>query len=138
LKRFLSRIVFAAAAYAAALIFVSVAVGFLGSALYLWLVSIPLAPPLAALLVGVAGLAVAALIVLTAKWILARWRTARVASGPISPTDPAGELGQLIVQEAATLVTAYPYRAFVISLIAGFAIGASPEFRGIFKSSLKE
>lgn len=138
MERLLSRMVIAIAACVAALIFVAMAVGFLGGALYLWLVSMPLAPPLAAFLVGAAGLAVAVLILITAKMISARRRGDRVASARTSATDVAGDLGQLIAQEAVSLANAHPYRAFVVSLIAGFAAGASPELRQIFKGLLKE
>lgn len=138
MEGFLSRVVFATAASIAALIFSAVAVAFLGGALYLWLGSMPLAPSLAALIVGAAGLGVAALILLTAQMISACRRTARVAPARTAATAAAGELGQLIAHEAVSLTNAYPYRAFVVSLIAGFAAGASPELRRIFKSSLKE
>jgi hypothetical protein len=133
-ERFLSRVVMATVAFIAALILVAVAIAFLGGALYLGLVSLALSPPLAALLVGTAGFGLAGLIMLAARVISGRRRAPRIAA---SAADTAAEFGELIAREAVSLAQAHPYRALVISLVAGFTAGASPELRRIFTGLLK-
>jgi hypothetical protein len=128
MERLLSRVVMAATGFIIAFILVFVAVAFLGGALYFWLVSLALAPPWAALLVAAAGLGLAALIMFAARMISGCRRTTRVAEARPCASDAASDLGALI---------AHPYCAFIVSLIAGFATGASPELREILKDSLK-
>jgi hypothetical protein len=131
LDHLVSRVVTATAAGTLALILVSVAILFLGGALYLWLVSLAMTPSLAALLVGVAGLVLALLIVITLK-IMSRRRP------PAQPGYNASELGALVAQRAVSLVKAHPYRAFAVSLVAGFTAGVSPEIRKIFEDIIKK
>jgi hypothetical protein len=137
MERLLSRVVMAATGFITAFILVSVAIAFLGGALYFWLVSLALAPPWAALLVAAAGLGLAALIIFAARMISVRRRTTRLAEARPSVSDAASDLGALIAQKAVSLAQAHPYRAFVVALIAGFTTGASSELREILKDSLK-
>jgi hypothetical protein len=131
LDRLVSRVLTATAAGTFALILVSVAILFLGGALYLWLVSLAITPSLAALLVAAAGLGLALLLVLALKLVSGQ-------RAPAAPGHTAGELGALAAQQATSLAKAHPYRAFAISLVAGFAAGASPEIRKIFTDLLKK
>ena len=148
MERFLSRMLISTAAAAAAMILVAAAAIFLCAALYLFLVSLSVAPPLAALLVGLAGLALAGLIILASSMASRRHPTGRTSGNTASaPVDPAGnahnvddlaaKLGELAVRELASQVQAHPYRMVVVSLLAGLAVGGIPELRNILEKMLK-
>ena len=66
---------------------------------------------------------------------------------PPRSTDPgptgninqvAAALGDLAARELTSQTQAHPYRAFGAALIAGLAVGISPELRKIFKDVLKK
>ena len=139
MQRFLSQVAISLAAAVAAIIFVAAAVGFLGVALYLSLV--PVMPaPVAALVVGLAGLVIAGLIGLAAR-MAARRRPAGGRAGSPDPgraNDVAATLGNLAARELASRAQARPYRAFAVALAAGLAVGISPELRNILKGVLKK
>jgi hypothetical protein len=127
------------AAAVAAIILVATAAIFLCAALYLLLVSLSAAPPLAALLAGLAALILAGLIILAARM------TPRFSRGP-GPADPgpagnvddlAAKLGALAAQQFTTQAQAHPYRSFVVALLAGLAVGGSPELRNMLDKMLK-
>ena len=147
MERFLSRMLISAAAAAAAMILVAAAAIFLCAALYLFLVSLTAAPPLAALLVGLAGLALAGIIILASS-MASRRPTGRTsgntASAPAGPAgnahnvdDLAAKLGELAIRELASQVQAHPYRTVVVSLLAGLAVGGIPELRKFLEKMLK-
>jgi hypothetical protein len=148
-ERFLSQALIAVAAAVAAIIFVATAAIFLGAALYLFLVSLSAAPPLAALLVGLAGLVLAGLIALAVRMTWRCRRTGRTGggSGSADPgragdaagdvADLAAQLGSLAARELASQAQAHPYRAVVVSLLAGLAVGGSPALRNMLEKMLK-
>lgn len=141
----LSRALLSLAAIVAALILVAAAVLFLGAALYLWLVALAVAPALAALIVGVVGFVLAGLIVLAARL---SWRCrgtrrptgdrgANASLGAGNLNDLAAQLGSLAARELSAEAQAHPYRAVVVSLLAGLAVGGSPTLRNVLDKLLK-
>jgi hypothetical protein len=144
-ERFLSRALISLAAAVAAIMLVATAVVFLCGALYLCLVSMSAAPPLAALIVGLVLLILAGLIILAARVTPLRGGTSRT-SGKTGIADPgptgdvgdlAATLGGLAAQQLSGHAQAHPYRTFAVALLAGLAVGASPELRNMLKTALK-
>jgi uncharacterized membrane protein YbhN (UPF0104 family) len=135
----LSRALTSMVAAVAAIILVASAAIFLCAALYLFLVSLSAAPPLAALLTGLAALIVAGLIILAARMAWGRRRTGRTR-GPGhdgNVDDLAAKLGGLAAQQLNTEAQAHPYRTFVVALLGGLAVGVSPELRNMLRKTLK-
>jgi hypothetical protein len=142
MERFLWRMAIATASLIALIVFLIVAIAFLTGALYLFLCSIPLTRPAAALIVGLVGLGLAALIALVVRLVSRRgaaFPLGRVASSGASHDssnikDIAARLAGLTAQEMVSLVRAHPHRAVIVSLIAGLAVGLSAEIRNILKA----
>jgi hypothetical protein len=135
----LSRALTLMAAALVAIILVVLAAIFLCRALYLYLVSLSAAPPLAALLTGLAALILAGLIILAARMATGFRRTDQT-SGPSrsgNVDDLAATLGGLAAQQLNTRAQAHPYRTFAVALLAGLAVGASPELRSMLRKTLK-
>jgi len=135
-ERFLSRMAFSVAATVVAIILVATAAFFLCAALYLFLVSLSAAPPLAAFLVGLTALIVAGLCVLAARG-LGRTSGGGASKDPGNLNDLAARLGGLAAQQLGAQAQAHPYRAFVGALLAGLAVGASPELRSMLEKIFK-
>jgi hypothetical protein len=136
----LSRALISMVAAVAAIILVATAAIFLCAALYLFLVSLSVAPPLAALLAGLAALILAGLIMLAARMSPGLRRTGRT-SGPGhdgNVDDLAATLGGLAAEQLNTGAQAHPYRTFAVALLAGLAVGASPELRNMLRKTLKD
>ena len=145
MERLLSRALIGMAAAVAAMILATIAAVFLGWALYLFLVSLSAAPPLAAALVGLAGLVLAGMIILAAR-IASRRIQGSPTSGNTGSADPnlagnindlAAKLGGLAARELTEQAQAHPYRAVVVSLLAGLAVGVIPELRKTLENILK-
>jgi hypothetical protein len=103
------------------------------------------APPLAALLVGLVGFIVAGLILLAAGMASRYGRTGR-SNGNSGSADPglagnvndlAAKLGGLAAGQLTAQAQAHPYRTFAVALLAGLAVGASPELRNMLEKMLK-
>src|SRR5271163_43719 len=136
----LSRALISMAAAVVAIILVASASIFLCAALYLFLVSLSAAPPLAALLTGLAALILAGLIILAARVASSGLRRTARRSGPghdSNVDDLAAKLGGLAAQQLNTEAQAHPYRTFAAALLAGLAVGASPELRNMVRKTLK-
>lgn len=135
----LSRALISMAAAVAAIILVASAAIFLCAALYLFLVSLSAAPRLAAALTGLAALALAGLIILAAWMALGQRPTDRMHGGghDSNVDDLAAKLGGLAAQQLNTEAQTHPYRTFVMALLAGLAVGASPELRSTLRKTLK-
>jgi hypothetical protein len=136
----LSRALISMVAAVAAIILVATAAIFLCAALYLLLVSQSVAPPLAALLAGLAALILAGLIILAARMAPGIRRTSRT-NGPDrdgNVDDLAARLGGLAAEQLNTGAQAHPYRTFAVALLAGLAVGASPELRNMLRKTLKD
>jgi xanthosine utilization system XapX-like protein len=145
-ERLLSRALISFAAAAAAMILVAAATLFLGAALYLLLISMSVAPPLTALLVGLAGFSLAGLIVAAVRltWRRAPTRLPGGSNRPAAAADLAGnandlaaQLGTLAARELTSQAQAHPYRTVVVSLLAGLAVGGSPALRNAIENMLK-
>jgi hypothetical protein len=133
MHQFLSRVTIWSVAAIAALIFVATAVLFLGAALYLALVPI-IAPPLAALVVGLTGFVIAGLIILIARMTSRRTPSRSTDASPTGDLNQvAAALGDLAARELTSQTQTHPYRAFGVALIAGLAVGISPELRKILR-----
>jgi hypothetical protein len=124
----------------AAIILVASAAICLCAAVYLFLVSLSVAPPLAALLAGLAALILAGLIILAARMSPGLRRRDRPSgSGPDSNVDDlAAMLGRLAAHQLNTEAQAHPYRTFAAALLAGLAVGASPEISNMLRKTLKD
>lgn len=104
------------------------AVAFLSVALYLALVE-PLGAPLAALLTGGALLAIAALIMLAAKFVILSPRRLKTAPSGADGEVAAAKLGEMLAEEAGAWTKRHPGSAMVTALVAGFVVGSSPKLR---------
>jgi hypothetical protein len=136
----LSRALISMVAAVAAIILVATAAIFLCTALYLFLVSLGVGPPLAALLAGLAALILAGLIMLAARMAPGVRRSSRT-SGPArdgNVDDLAARLGGMAAEQLNTGAQAHPYRTFAVALLAGLAVGASPELRNMLRKTLKD
>lgn len=134
----IARLAAAVGAGIAALIVVAVALWYLGQSAMLGLEMIPLAPPIAALLVGVGGVVLALVIALIAKLLTRSRRPARapVASSS-SVADAAAQLGGMVAQQVVSATRARPYTTLGAALAAGLVVGAVPELRGLIGGLLK-
>jgi hypothetical protein len=136
----LSRALISMVAAVAAIILVATAAIFLCAALYLFLVSLWVAPPLAALFAGLAALILAGLIMLAARMAPGVRRTSRTRGpgGDGNVDDLAARLGGLAAEQLNTGAQVHPYRTFAVALLAGLAVGASPEIRNMLRKTLKD
>lgn len=101
------------------------AVGFLCVALYLQLTTM-MTPPLAATTTALAALLFSLLVVLIGPKLAfgsRRGRSSRIAG------DPAMEIGRRLGEEAFKYVKAHRSSTLIATLLAGFAVGASPKLR---------
>jgi hypothetical protein len=136
-ERLLFRATALSAAAAAAIILSSIATMFLCKALYLYLISVSAAPALAALVVGLAAMAVMGLIIVAAVMMLRRPKISdrrggnkfhcRQATSQID--DVAANLAVSAAGELTQLAQAHPYRTLVLALLSGLAVGGSAELR---------
>jgi len=137
MERFLWRAAIAMAALIVVIVISTVAIAFLAGALYLLLCSMPMTPPAAALVVGLVGLGLAALVALAARLVSRRalppGRTSGSGGSSSNINDIAARLAGLTAQEMLALIRAHPHRAVIVSLLAGLAVGVSAEIRRILK-----
>lgn len=120
------------------------AVWYLGEALYLSLAPPErLGPAGAALAVGMTGLALATLMMLLARRLLAAPSNGRaalsanVAPGADGASDVAAQLGELVARQIVTSTRTHPYGTAGAALVAGLAIGALPELRKLLGDILR-
>ncbi len=138
----LSRLVLAVVPALVAFGCVITASGFLIGALYLYLLATPAPPELAALIVGLALLALAALIIVAAR-IAARFFRPRTGGAVADGTREAGigaiagELGTRAAREAASAAEAHPYYTFCAAFLAGLTLGGSPALRNFVETALR-
>jgi hypothetical protein len=138
-----TRIGLAAAAGASALIVIAVTIWFLADALRLLLESEGFQPAAAAGLTGLAGLVLAGLIGLFARWLIKPHRRPAVPAAAPTPgingvaNGIAADLGALAAQQIVNTTREHPYGTMGAALAAGIAVGAMPELRktltGLFK-----
>jgi hypothetical protein len=135
-----TRIGLSAACGIVALIVLGTTLWFLGDALMLLLEEKGVGPPAAAGLTGIAGLVLAVVFGLLAKFALrSRRHTVQpvAAAAPGTTTDIAAELGALVAQQIVKTTRTHPLGTMGAALAAGLAVGALPELRktllGLFK-----
>lgn len=104
------------------------AVGFLSAALFLGLVE-PLDPPLAALVTGAVLVAVVALMLFVARLLVLRPRAPSDTPKRSGSRPSAGELGELLREEAGLWARQHPAGAMLAALVAGFVVGSNPKIR---------
>jgi hypothetical protein len=141
-----TRLALAAAAGVAVLIVAATTMWFLGDALLLWLEANGFVPAAAAGITGLAGVVLAGLFGLWARWLLRphpRARAAVPASAPAAGANGsavngyAAELGALVASQLVTSTRAHPYKTMGAALAAGLAVGAVPELRKTLTDLLK-
>ncbi len=132
MSRRLARLGAAAAAGIIALIVVTIAICYLADALLAAFEAVPLSPAVAALLVGVVGLVLAAVIALIVRLLVRAPRAAAVPAPPGGGLDEAAaQLGGLVAQQLVSTARARPYTTMAAALAAGLALGVFPELRSI-------
>jgi hypothetical protein len=138
MRRYVAQAILAAAMLMAATIVLLVAAAFLAGALFLALRDV-MSGPLAALVTGLAGVLVAALIALVGGLTMRRSKPARAegqSRAPVEAQRLAGELGGIIGEEMASLARTHARGTAIASLLAGFAVGASPRLRRLLRDLL--
>jgi len=138
----LSHVTLVVAPALVALACITAASGFLVAALYLYLLALPAPPPLAALIVGVALLALAALVILAARIVARGWQrgTSRAVMDGAREAgigSMASELGTRAAREAAAAAEAHPYYTFCAAFLAGLTLGGSPDLRNFVETALR-
>jgi hypothetical protein len=129
-----ARIGLAAGTGIVALIVLGTTLWFLGDALLLLLEANGSSPAAAAGLTGIAGLALAGVIGLLARWLVRPHSRAAVPAQAPGVNGSAvngyvAELGALVAQQVAASSRAHPYTTMGAALAAGVALGAVPELR---------
>jgi len=104
------------------------AISFMCVALYLQLATM-MTPPLAATTTALAALLFSLFVMMIGRWLAFGRRGTRGGSSRIAG-DPAMELGRRLGEEAFKYVKAHRSGTLIATLVAGFAVGASPKLRG--------
>jgi hypothetical protein len=103
------------------------AAGFFCVALYLQLATM-MEPPLAATATAFAALLFSVLVMLIGRWLAFGRRRMRGGSSRIA-NDPAMEIGRRLGEEAFKYAKTHRRGTLIATLLAGFAVGASPKLR---------
>jgi hypothetical protein len=129
INQFLTRLATSIASILAATLVVVAALGFLCGAAYLALLEVT-TPALAALGTGMGALLFAVLIVMAGR-LLAHGKRAKPQRSEAAGDAQrlAGELGGIIGVQLGAATRAHAPTVLAASLLAGFAVGASPRLR---------
>ena len=126
-----------------AVILVVVGAGFLATAVYFALGAL-LAPPMAALATGLCLLFAAAVVILLGRLgarLLGTSRrqrhSRRASTASKGARGGAADLGDLVGEQFAAFARARPHSTVVASLLAGFAVGASPGLRRLLRDLIE-
>jgi hypothetical protein len=125
MNRLITRVAITVAALLLAAIIALAGIGFLCFALYLALLQY-LLPPMAALATAGAMFVLAVLIFLVGRAMSAMAKSRRRSRDESLST---AALGELLGHEFSTHAAAHPHTTLFASLLAGFAVGASPDLR---------
>jgi len=137
MRRLLSRVMFSGASFAIAAGALAVATGFAIAAIYLAL-SASFTAPVAAVLTAACGLAVAVIAAIIGRALLRLPRAGgRGAPRGSDERRLVADLGALMGEEIATLARTHARGTLIASLVAGFAVGASPRLRRLLRTLLK-
>lgn len=132
MDRLITRVAINVAALLLAAIIALAGIGFLCLALYLSLLQY-LLPPGAALATAGAAFVVAALLVLAGRVIGTMTKSRR---RPRDEGMATAALGELFGREFSTRAAAHPHATLFASLLAGFAVGVSPDLRRLLRDLL--
>ncbi len=132
MDRLITRVAINVAALLLAASIALAGIGFLCFALYLALLQY-LSPPLAALATAGAMFVLAALIILAGRAIGTMIKSRRRSRDERLAT---AVLGELLGHEFSTRAASHPHATLFASLLAGFAVGASPNLRRILRDLL--
>jgi MFS family permease len=134
MRRMLIRLIVAGVFFAVAAAALAVAIGFVVAALYLaW--GARFTPPEAALLTA-ACVFVVTIIAALVGWLSARRARPRRIGRDAAERKLAAGLGMLLGEEVVTLARSHARGTLVASLVAGFAVGASPRLRRALRALL--
>lgn len=140
---YLSRLMLILVGLVAAMLVLVIAIAFLCGAMYLALRDVA-TQPIAALLSGLAALAISALIVLSAHLVAGGpgsfpKRGLHRDGRPASDDEHrlAAEAASVVGEEIASIMRLHARGTVLASLLAGFAVGASPRLRRVLRELLK-
>lgn len=133
-RREAGRIAVLLAAGVCALAVVLIGAVFFALSLHLWLAE-RIGAPLAALGTGAAAILAAFAIILVARLATSRTPPARKVA---SEDELSGALGKLFVNSFSTTLKRHGPAAAISALLAGFAVGASPDLRKTLLDLLKQ
>lgn len=137
LSRFIAKIAIALAMLLIGLIAGVIAVAFFGYSVYLALLNVLIAPAAAAI-TGVVVLAGAAVLMLVLRAVLRPRRRRRSSAVPsLEECESAAEIGSELGRKIRGIAGTHASGGLLASLVAGFAIGASPKLRAFFQAILK-
>jgi type VI protein secretion system component VasK len=137
LSRFIAKIAIAFAMLLIGLIGGVIAVAFFGYGVYLALLNVLVAPAAAAI-TGVVILAGAALLMLILRAVLRPRHRRRSATIPsLEQCESAAEIGTELGRKIRGIAGAHASGGLLASLVAGFALGASPKLRAFLQAILK-
>jgi hypothetical protein len=139
MERILNRFAVLVVSLLAAAIVVVAGVAFLCAALYLALLGVA-TPPIAALATGLVAFTIALSILLAAYFFTSRPSVAperRRGGGTGRQPGLASALGKLAGDEIGAFVRNHPAAAVQVFLLAGFAIGFSPNLRRALRDLLE-
>jgi len=138
MERLLRRFTVLAVLLVAAAIVIVAGVAFLCGAIYLALLGVA-TPPIAALATGLIAFAIALLILLAGYLFSGRWGVGPARRGGNKARRPpfAVDLGSLAGVKISDLVRKHPAAGALVSLLAGFAVGLSPQLRETLRDLLE-
>jgi hypothetical protein len=136
-SRFIARIAIAFAMLLIGLIAGVIAVAFFAYGVYLALLNV-LIPPAAAAITGVVILAAALLLMASLRAVFRPRRRRRDTAIPsLEECENAAEVGTELGRKIRGIAGAHASGGLLASLVAGFAIGASPKLRAFLQAILK-
>jgi hypothetical protein len=144
MQKYVAQAVVLSASLLLAAILLVVGVGFFGAAVYFALRE-EFSQPIAALLTGVCGVLLAAIVVLAGLLISRATRSASRRKEVLRAEQPApanvrgiaADLGIVAGEEFAKLARTHAYGTLAASLVAGIAVGASPGLRRLLRDLLE-
>ncbi len=135
-SRFIARIAIAFAMLLIGLIAGVIAVAFFAYGVYLALLNV-LVPPAAAAITGVIILAAALLLMASLRAVFRPRRRRDTAIPSLEECENAAEVGTELGRKIRGIAGAHASGGLLASLVAGFAIGASPKLRAFLQAILK-
>ena len=136
MQKYIAQAIVGGVSFLIAAILLVVGVGFLGAAVYFALCRV-IAPPMASLATGLCILLTAIVVILLGrlfgKMLGKAERRRHATRAPAGARELAADLGILAGEEMAALARSHVRGTLVASLVAGFAVGASPGLRRLLR-----